>query len=86
VNLEPDTAVNVTLYGNHTESETPYTAKLVSFYEKEAPTERVITGIRREVQMLDVLPEFGDVYFLSNSSLVSHFTKAQFNIEIWWGL
>jgi len=68
--LEPDTAVNVTLHGNHTECEVPYTGKLVAVYADDHSKARAIHGSRREVAMLDVKPEFGPVYFTANSSLV----------------
>jgi hypothetical protein len=68
--LDPGTAVNVTLHGNHTESEVPYTGKLVAVYADDYTKARTINGSRREVAMLDVKPEFGPVYFIGNGSLV----------------
>lgn len=68
--LEPGTGVNVTLKANYTEMEMPYTAKLISHYEDGVTTSRVISGIRQEETLLDIAPEFGPVYFLSNYSLV----------------
>ena len=68
--LEPGTAVNVTLHGNHTESEVPYTGKLVAVYADDYTKARSINGSRREVAMLDVKPEFGPVYFIMNGELV----------------
>jgi len=68
--LEPGTALNVTLHGNHTESEVPYTGKLVAVYAGDYTKARTIHGSRREVAMLDVKPLFGPVYFIANSSLV----------------
>lgn len=68
--LEPGTAVNVTLRANYTEMEVPYTAELISHYEDGVTTSRVITGTRQEETLVDITPEFGAVYFLSNYSLV----------------
>ncbi|EZA62418.1 hypothetical protein DMN91_003422 [Ooceraea biroi] len=68
--LKPGTAVNVTLRANYTEMEVPYTAKLISHYEDGMTTSRVISGTRLEETMVDITPEYGPVYFLSNYSLV----------------
>lgn len=68
--LEPDTAVNVTLKGNHTEIETPYVARLIAVYSDGANRARQIHGIRAEIQLQDVTPEFSPVYFTGNYSLV----------------
>nr|CAD7205185.1 unnamed protein product [Timema douglasi] len=68
--LEPGTAVNVTLRGNHTESEVPYSGKLVAVYEDGSTKARDIEGSRREVAMLDVRPEFSAVYYIRNLTLV----------------
>ncbi|XP_020282724.1 protein unzipped isoform X2 [Pseudomyrmex gracilis] len=70
VTLEPGTGVNVTLKANYTEMEVPYTATLISHYEDGMAMSRVITGIRQEESLFDVIPEFGPIYFLSNFSLV----------------
>jgi len=50
--------------------EVPYTAKLISHYEDGMTASRVISGTRQEETLLDITPEFGPVYFLSNYSLV----------------
>ncbi|CAL1676852.1 unnamed protein product [Lasius platythorax] len=68
--LEPGTGVNVTLRANETGMEVPYTATLISHYEDGATMSRVISGTRQEETLLDIVPEFGPVYFLSNYSVV----------------
>jgi len=50
--------------------EVPYTAKLISHYEDGMTTSRIISGTRQEETLLDITPEFGPIYFLSNYSLV----------------
>jgi len=68
--LEPGTGINVTLKANYTDMEVPYTATLISHYEDGATTSRVISGIRQEETLFDIMPEFGPIYFLNNFSLV----------------
>lgn len=68
--LEPGTGVNVTLKANYTDTEVPYTATLISHYEDGATMSRVISGTRQEETLLDIVPKFGPVYFLSNYSVV----------------
>ncbi|XP_014283808.1 protein unzipped [Halyomorpha halys] len=68
--LHPGTAVNVTLKGIITETETPYTAKLIAIYQDGAHRARTIQGIHQEIKMTDVKPEFSDVFFTGNFSLV----------------
>lgn len=68
--LEPGTGVNVTLKANYTDMEVPYTATLISHYEDGATMSRPISGTRQEETLLDIVPEFGPVYFLSNYSVV----------------
>ncbi|XP_070170373.1 beta-pore-forming protein unzipped [Polyergus mexicanus] len=68
--LEPGTGVNVTLKANYTDTEVPYTATLISHYEDGATMSRVISGTRQEETLLDIVPEFGPIYFLSNYSVV----------------
>lgn len=68
--LEPGTGVNVTLKANYTDMEVPYTATLISHYEDGATMSRVISGTRQEETLLDIVPEFGPIYFLSNYSVV----------------
>jgi hypothetical protein len=64
--LEAGTGVNVTLHGNRTKTEIPYTAKLVAVYEDGANRAREIQGSRCEVAMLDVKPIFSPVFFTGN--------------------
>ena len=68
--LEPGTGINVTLWGNHTDMEVPYSGTLISHYEDIETKSRAINGTRREETMFDVKPDFGPIYFLSNHSLV----------------
>lgn len=68
--LEPGTGVNVTLKGNYTHMEVPYSGTLISHYEDGATKSRVISGIRTEETMFDIKPVFDPIYFLSNYSLV----------------
>ncbi|KAL6439201.1 hypothetical protein ACFW04_003852 [Cataglyphis niger] len=68
--LEPGTGVNVTLKANYTDTEMPYGATLISHYEDGATMSRVISGTRQEETLLDIVPEFGPIYFLNNYSLV----------------
>lgn len=68
--LEPGTGVNVTLTGNYTDMEIPYTGELVSHYEDKVTTSRLINGICRQETLLDVKPTFGPIYYLKDYSLV----------------
>lgn len=68
--LEPGTGVNVTLLGNYTDLEVPFSAKLVAVYDDGADKVRSISGVRQEETMLDVRPIFSPVFFLNNNSLV----------------
>ncbi|CAH1395809.1 unnamed protein product [Nezara viridula] len=68
--LHPGTAVNVTLKGIITETETPYTAKLIAIYQDGAHGARTIQGIHQEIRMTDTKPEFSDIFFTGNFSLV----------------
>lgn len=44
--LEPGTAINVTLFGNYTEMEAPYTAMLKAYYDDNSdPVSRKINSI-----------------------------------------
>ena len=71
MNLEPGTAVNVTLRGDYTDIEVPYSGKLLSHYEDKASVNpRTIDGVRREESISEIKPDFGPVYYLSNMSLV----------------
>lgn len=68
--MEPGTGINVTLRANYTDMEVPYSGTLISHYEDGETKSRVISGIRREETMFDIVPEFGPIYFLGNYSLV----------------
>lgn len=68
--LGVDTAVNVTLRGNHTEIETPYTARLIAVYSDGGNRARQIHGIRSEVKLLDVTPDFGPVFFTGKTYIL----------------
>lgn len=68
--LQPGTAVNVTLKANYTDFEALYTGQLVSHYEDGETRTRGISGMRHEITMMDLKPEFGPIYFLSNLSIV----------------
>lgn len=62
--------MNVTLRANYTDLELPYTAELSSHYADGAKLSRSITGEHREEGMMDVVPEFGPIYYTGNFSLV----------------
>lgn len=68
--LEPGTAVNVTLYGNYTESEIPYNATVVAVYKDKETREINIRDTKRENLMKDVVAHFSPVYFIHNNSHV----------------
>lgn len=68
--LEPGTACNVTLRGNYTDMDVPYTATLVAYYPDGKTKSRIIHGNKVEVGMMDVTPDYGDIYYLRNNSLV----------------
>lgn len=61
--LHPGTAVNVTLKGIITETETPYMAKLIAIYQDGAHRARTIQGVHQEIKMMDIKPEFSDIFF-----------------------
>lgn len=75
LSLEPGTAVEVTLTANYTETELPYSGQLIAHYADGATRARVMTGIRKEETLIDVKPEMGPIYFLSNNSLVPTTTQ-----------
>lgn len=68
--LEPGTAVNVSLSGNHTITELPYIGNLVALFEDGASGKRAIHGTRREVSMKGLVATYGPAYFLGNHTLV----------------
>ncbi|XP_074113190.1 beta-pore-forming protein unzipped isoform X2 [Cotesia typhae] len=70
INLEPGTAVNVTLKANYMDMEVPYTGELNSHYEDGQQRSRDIVGMRREETMRDITPVFSPIYFISNFSIV----------------
>lgn len=68
--LGEGTAVNVTLVGNFTEFEIPYTATVVAIYEDNDRRDFFIEDTKRENKVVDVAFEFSPVYFLHNNSHV----------------
>lgn len=68
--LEEGTAVNITLVGNYTEMEVPYTATVVAIYKDGERLEFTIDDIKRENKVIDVAFDFSPVYFLHNNSHV----------------
>lgn len=67
--LEPGTACNVTFRGNLTNRDVQYTAKLVTFYKDNDPRSRQMRGQRIE-NTLEVEAIYGEIYFLTNNTLV----------------
>lgn len=47
-----------------------YTMTLILHYEDDAMMWRMISGIRQEETLFDIMLEFGSVYFLSNYSIM----------------
>lgn len=68
--LEAGTAVNVTLLGNYTELEIPYTATIVQNYKDGEKREIIIRDTKRENKMMEILAEYTPAYYLHNNSLV----------------
>ncbi|XP_054281996.1 protein unzipped-like isoform X4 [Macrosteles quadrilineatus] len=68
--LEPGTAVNVTVWGNQTDSEVPYSGQLVAVYEDLQSRARGISGILREESMKELKAVFSPVYWIHNDTLV----------------
>ncbi|CAH0556536.1 unnamed protein product [Brassicogethes aeneus] len=68
--LETGTAVNVTLIGNYTETDVPYTATVVAIYKDEKRREWVIHESKREKKMDEVYANFDPLYFIHNNSHV----------------
>lgn len=68
--LEEGTGVNVTLYGNNTESEVPYSALVVALYKDGERKEKKLTDIKREKLVTDLVVDFGPVFYLHNNSHV----------------
>lgn len=64
--LAPGRGVNVTLVGNWTESNIPYTAVVTAIYADNTKKSRSLVGMRRELGLRDVRPDFGPVYYLHN--------------------
>ncbi|XP_056648619.1 protein unzipped [Diorhabda sublineata] len=68
--LEAGTAVNVTLLGNYTELEIPYTATIVQNYKDGEKREIIIRDTKRENKMMEIIAEYTPAYYLHNNSLV----------------
>ncbi|XP_050302082.1 protein unzipped [Anthonomus grandis grandis] len=75
-NLDEGTAVNVTLVGNFTETEVPYSATVVAIYKDGERLNFTIEDVKRENKVIDVAFDFSPMYFLHNNSLVPTTTPA----------
>lgn len=63
--LLPGTALNVSVTGNHTQSETPYTARLVAQYRDGKTRVRIINGTMHQVGHMIII-----FYYFSPSHYV----------------
>ncbi|XP_060516606.1 protein unzipped [Cylas formicarius] len=70
MHLDEGTAVNVTLTGNYTEMEIPYTATVVSLYKDNEKREITIRDIKRENKVIELVYNYSPIYFLHNNSYV----------------
>ncbi|GAB0087731.1 Protein unzipped [Sergentomyia squamirostris] len=69
--LMPGTALNVTVRGNYTKIEGPYTATLVAYYaDNDNAVSRTIRAVLQKAEMLDVKIEFSPVYWIHNQTVV----------------
>lgn len=69
--LQPGTAINVTLLGNYTVMEAPYTALLKAYYDdNNDPVSWTLTGYMLSKDMEDVKIEFSPIYWIENGTLV----------------
>ncbi|CAG9831397.1 unnamed protein product [Diabrotica balteata] len=68
--LEAGTAVNVTLIGNYTELEIPYTAIVVQNYQDGEKREFIIRDTKRENKMMEIIASYTPAYYLHNNTLV----------------
>ncbi|KAF4518013.1 hypothetical protein B566_EDAN009246 [Ephemera danica] len=64
------TGQNVSVTGNHTTSETPYTARLIAHYKDGVTRSRTINGTVNQVSLQGVKVIYGAHYFLHDGSLV----------------
>lgn len=74
--LPEGTAVNVTLFGNYTESDVPYTTIVKAVFKDNETLESPLEDNLIEHYVGGVTIEFSPVYFLHNNSLIPTTTKA----------
>ena len=74
--LERGTAVNVSLAARRITFDTPFTTRLSITYSDQFVGKRQIDGQSRQTVLEDIRLHYGDVYFLSNGSLVPSTTTS----------
>lgn len=74
--LEPGTAVNVSLTARRVTFDAPFSARLGSTYSDQYVGRRQIEGQSRQTILEDIQLHYGDVYYLSNGSLVPSTTTS----------
>lgn len=74
--LEKGTAVNVSLTARRITFDAPFSAKLSTTYSDQFVGRRQIDGQSRQTVLEDIKLQYGDVYFVSNGSLVPSTTSS----------
>lgn len=69
--LQPGTALNVTVKGNYTVTDSAYTAEVTTYYvDKSEPQKRKIEAYLRKAEMLNVKMSFSPIYWIHNQTFV----------------
>ena len=68
--LPPGAAQNISVWGNHTVTDTPYTGTLVAIYADGSSRSRAVSGTRVEQETRDVTAIPGPAYWLGNDTLL----------------
>lgn len=68
--LPPGAAQNVSVWGNQTVTDTPYTGTLVAIYADGSSRSRAVSGTRVVQGMRDVSANLGPAYWLGNDTLL----------------
>jgi hypothetical protein len=74
--LERGTAVNVSLTARRITFDAPFTTRLSITYSDQFVGKRQIDGQSRQTSLEDIRLHYGDVYYLSNGSLVPSTTTS----------
>lgn len=70
-NLPPGTALNVTLKGNYTSLEAPYSATLIAYYNgSDEKVSRKISSTVQKSNLRDIKLEFSPVYWIENGTFI----------------